>query len=91
MQKMSGIIKEITSFSISNDTGTEMIIMHEPDCFEFDLPPGEELIIETYCCRNSIVLNTGIENGKIRISITGNKSLYNAYHKGENIFKGYFD
>jgi hypothetical protein len=75
-----------TSFNILNNTGLEMEIIHEPECFEFSLPLNEEVTIEVNSCKDSILLRTSIENGKVIIAVLGSESLYTVYYKGEDIF-----
>jgi hypothetical protein len=78
-----------TSFKIFNSTDLNMEIIHEPECFDFELPPNEEVIIETECCEESIILDTSIENGKVTISIHWANSLYRVRYKDEDVFDKY--
>jgi len=80
-----------TTFELSNNTSSEITIVHEPECFEFQLPVNEHIIIETNSCAESIVLNIWELKGEVGISILDHKSPYNVYHKGENVFEKYMD
>lgn len=75
-----------TSFTIRNDSENIMVIVHEPQAIEFELPSNEEIQIETNAVPESVVLSTCIANGKIVIAIHDNKSYYKVYHKGKEPF-----
>ncbi|MDB5285601.1 MAG: hypothetical protein JWR05_550 [Mucilaginibacter sp.] len=93
MDRLNDKMEETGStFSIANDTNQEMIIVHEPECFEFKLPVNEELEVETRCCKDSILLRTSVDDeGKVVIRVFDDVSLYKVIYKGEDIFKKYLD
>jgi hypothetical protein len=74
------------SFTIFNDTQRGIILIHEPECFEFTLPPNEEVVIEADCCEHSIVLKQSIADSQHLISILDENSLYNVLYKGVDVF-----
>lgn len=80
---------KVTSFKISNTSNSEMEIIHEPECFTFNLPINEEIIIETNACLDSIQLNITSEDDKIAISILDEKSDYKVLHNGQDVFAKY--
>ena len=68
-----------------------MLIIHEPECFEFYLPPNEVLTIEFYANKNSILLKHFIEGNSIGISILDDQSPYRVMYKGMDVFEKYMD
>jgi hypothetical protein len=78
------------TFVIENTTQSGMNIIHEPECFEFLLPSGEELTVETNNTKNSICIRPWIDNGIINISIWDDKSPYRILYKGCDVFEQYF-
>ena len=78
-----------TTFTIRNDSETIMKIIHEPEAIEFELPPNEEIQIETDGCPESILLSTCIADGKIVIAIFDHRSDYKVYYKGKDVFDKY--
>ena len=85
------MINETNTISIVNNSGLDMDIIHEPECFEFKLPVNEEVTIETIPCKESLQLKIGIDEGKIFISIIPDRSLYAVYHQGVNVFKEFLE
>jgi len=80
-----------TSFKILNDTGSKIEIIHEPECFEFNLPENEEIEIETGACKESILIRASLEEGRIVLSVLDENSLYSVSNNGEDVFKKYLD
>lgn len=80
---------QITSFKIRNSSDSEIEIIHEPECFTYNLPINEEASVKTNACLNSIQLNVTSENGKIIISILDENSYYYVLHNDQNVFKKY--
>jgi hypothetical protein len=78
-----------TSFKIFNSSNSEMEVIHEPECFTFNLPVNEEIIVESDSCKESIQLKASYKNGKIIISILDENSLYTVLKNGENVFEQY--
>ena len=76
-----------TSFAIMNDTGKELIIVHEPECTEFVLPIGDEVSVEIDSCANSIAIRVSHEDNQSRIALLGHKGLYNVTYKSEAAFE----
>jgi len=76
----------VTSFDILNDTENDMEIVHEPECFEFMLPPGEKLTIEVDSCEQSIILRHSLAKETVILSILDNKSYYTVRYKGIDVF-----
>lgn len=79
----------VTSFDILNDTENNLEIIHEPECFEFMLPPGESLTIEVESCEQSVVLRHSLAKGTVIISILDDKSYYTVRYKGTDVFIKY--
>lgn len=82
-------MKNDTSLKIRNNLQENIIIIHEPECFEFTLPPNEEILIETEPKAESIQLNIDVDNGEILISVIPNNSLYTIYYNGQDAFEKY--
>ncbi len=80
-----------TDFQIENDSGLAMEIIHEPECWEFQLPPGEEVTIITEASKESICLSISLFEGKISVRVLDHKSLYDVRYKGNDAFKEYRD
>lgn len=79
-----------TSFTISNHTDHPMTIVHEPECFEFELPIKEEVVIETEPVEDSVYLRVyQDEKSRTIIDVMDSKSLYVVYHKGKDAFEEY--
>ncbi|NSL88968.1 hypothetical protein ECE50_019155 [Chitinophaga sp. Mgbs1] len=78
-----------TSFKILNSSDTEMEIIHEPECFTFNLPINQEVLIETKAKLEAIQLRITIDEGKIVVSILDENSPYNVLHNGEDVFEKY--
>ncbi len=78
-----------TSFKILNSSDTEMEIIHEPECFTFDLPIKQEVLIETRANLETVQLRITMDEGKIVVSILDENSPYNVLYNGEDIFKKY--
>ncbi len=76
----------VTSFDILNDTENDLEIIHEPECFEFMLPPREKLTIEVDSCEQSIILRHSLAKGTVIISILDDKSYYTVKYKGIDVF-----
>lgn len=79
----------VTSFEIHNETDKDMEIIHEPECFEFVLPPGERLTIEVDSCEQSVVLCHSLVKDTVILSILDHKSLYTVRYKGVDVFRKY--
>jgi hypothetical protein len=80
-----------TTFILQNITGKVMTIVHEPECFEFELPVNEEIEIETDCHPDSIVLLFSEDEGQPLLSILSSKSLYTVKYKGQDAFAKFLD
>jgi hypothetical protein len=83
-------MKANTTFSIKNNSGNNMTIVHEPEGFEYELSPTQEIVIATNGGKDSIVIETLIDVGKIVLYIADNKSPYSVYCNGVNVFEKYF-
>ncbi|RBL89587.1 hypothetical protein [Chitinophaga flava] len=75
------------SFTILNQSEKDMYIIHEPEAFEFLLPPGEEVVVEMKPCKRGVALGQSIYNGHCVTAILDANSLYNVYYKGKDVFK----
>jgi len=82
-------MQQLTSFKIFNSSDSDMEIIHEPECFIFNLPINEEVTVESDSCRESIQLKVSLDKGKIAISILDENSLYNVFYNGKNVFENY--
>lgn len=78
-------------FTIKNDTNLPMTIVHEPECFEFEVPISNEIVIETDPVNDSINLKIDVIEGKTVVSIWPHRSMYSVYHNGNDVFGKYFD
>lgn len=76
----------MTSFVLHNTSETNMIIVHEPECFEFILKPGEEVSIITECCENSVELRYSINGENIVVAILDDRSRYMVIQNGVDVF-----
>ena len=81
--------KSKTTFEVLNDTANTISILHEPECFEFQLPINELAIIEVDSRESSIQLRISHDDGKVTISILDDSSLYKVFHNKEDVFKKY--
>lgn len=80
----------VSSFTIHNSSNVSMTLIHEPECFEHELPPGEEAIIEFDSGKDGIYLRWyGTEKGSTTVAIMGDNSLYSIYCQGVNVFEKY--
>lgn len=77
----------MTSFQILNALGVEMIFIHEPEGFEFSLPPNEEVTIQVESVENSIVLVNSMHNNSCVVSVMDDKCNYRVFYKGEDVFE----
>ena len=81
-----------TSFTIRNDSNAIMTIVHEPECFEYELPPNEEVIVEVDAVQKSVALYYHLEDCRITVSIVDERSLgYRVYHNGIDVFERLMD
>ena len=76
----------VTSIDILNDTENSMEIIHEPECFEFMLPPGEKLTIEVNSGEQSVILRHSLAKDTVILSILDDKSYYIVKYKGIDVF-----
>ncbi|MDJ0365300.1 hypothetical protein QMK33_09050 [Hymenobacter sp. H14-R3] len=84
------MLASVSSFAIHNSSESSMTLIHEPECFEYELLPGEEAIIEFDSGKESIYLRWyGTEAGSTAVAILGENSLYSVYSKGVNVFEKY--
>ena len=79
----------VTSFDILNDTENDLEIIHEPECFEFMLPPGEKLTLEVNSCEQSIILRHSLAKDTVILSILDDQSYYTVRYKGIDVFSKY--
>jgi len=80
-----------SSFDILNSSEKELIIIHEPECFEFYLQPNDEVTIVFNSSLDAILLRHSIDGDKIVVSIIDDKSPYRVIHNGIDIFEKYMD
>lgn len=78
---------QLTTFRIFNDTKAEMLIIQEPNGFEFILPADDEILIEFNSGENGVILKQSLEGGKIVISILDDLSSYKVLYKSKDIFE----
>jgi ribonuclease inhibitor len=77
-----------TSLTIRNDSDVIMTIVREPECFEYQLPPNEEAIVELDSVQKGIALYHHIEDGRITVRIIDERSNgYSVYHNGLEVFE----
>lgn len=81
--------KSKTTFEILNETANAMSIVHEPECFEFQLPVNESATIEVDSCESSVQLRVSREDDNVTISILDDSSLYKVFYNKEDVFKKY--
>ena len=81
----------MTSFKIENDTESEIVIIHEPEAFEFNLPPKKELEVETMAEKDSISISISSDQTTIYLSFWGHRSYYKLFYEGTEIFEEYYD
>ena len=80
----------VSSFTIHNSSEMSMILVHEPECFEYELPPGEEAIIEFDSGEKRVYLRWyGAADGKMAVAILDDNGLYSVYSQGVNVFAEY--
>jgi hypothetical protein len=82
---------ETTTFTIINSTGLEMDICHEPECFEFQLPKNEEVMIQVPSRKETVALRVSIENGKVYICVIDDYNFYKVFHNGVDVFEEFMD
>ena len=80
---------ETISFQIVNKFSSEMLFLHEPEGFEFRLPPNEEVTIQVDPVEHSITLVHSMEENTCVINILDDKSLYKVLYKGVDVFAQY--
>jgi hypothetical protein len=80
-----------SSFEILNNSEKDMVIRHEPECFEFNLPPNEKVTIIFNSCMDSILLRHYIYDDNICVDIIDDQSPYQVVHNGVDVFAKYFD
>lgn len=76
----------MVSFKIFNSSEQNMEIIHEPECFAFDLPVNEEVLVEIKPFLESVQLKIYSDNGRIVVSILDENSKYNVLHDGKDVF-----
>ena len=76
-----------SSFNIKNSSEKGLIIIHEPECFEFYLQPNDEVTIAFNSSLDSVLLRHSIDDNKIVVSIIDDKSSYRVIHHGVDIFE----
>ena len=75
-----------SSFQIENISTTELLIIHEPEGFEFQLPPNESVTVECDPVPDGVVLRYGIDQGMAVIGIMPERSYYRVVYKGQDVF-----
>lgn len=80
-----------SSFDIQNRSEKDLIISHEPECFEFALPPNETVTIVFNSCIDSLFIRHHITGDKIGIDIIEDNSQYRVIHNGIDVFEKYMD
>lgn len=63
--------------------------MHEPEGFEFRLPPNEEVMVQVDSVEHSITLVQSMEENTCVINVMDNKSPYKVLYKGVDVFAKY--
>lgn len=76
----------MTTFQILNQFTWDIHIIHEPEGFEFILPPGEEVSIQVESILDTICLTCALEGTEYILNVKNEKSLYKVYHKGVDVF-----
>ena len=67
-----------------------MTLIYEPECFEYELPLGEEAVIEFDSGGKSVYLRwDSTADGKTSIAILDDNSSYSVYSRGVNVFAEY--
>jgi len=51
------------------------------------LPPGQEVVIETFGREKSIILQHSIQNGKLIIEIMPDPGYYRVLYNGKDVFE----
>ena len=82
---------KITTFRVANESGKTMIIVHEPEYYEFLLPDNEEVLIVVKSCEESASLRHSFEDDMIVVRVLDHKSPYKVIYKGEDVFEKFFD
>lgn len=84
-------MSERTSFVITNWTEKDMCIQQEPEGFEFMVPPGENITIETSSGLESVKLRHSIDAEGLTIGVINDNNDYRILYKGKDVFEGLLD
>jgi len=68
-----------------------MYIIHEPEGFEFHVPPGEEVTIQVQAVENSIYLWWGMTDGKMGVNILPEVSSFKVLYNEKDVFQKFLD
>jgi hypothetical protein len=78
-----------SNFTIYNSSEKEMIIVHEPEGFEFCLPKLQEVVVESDFVMTGIRLNISVSDQQIVLAILDDQNNYRVLQNGKDVFQEY--
>jgi hypothetical protein len=77
----------MTTFQILNESSRDIIIVNEPNGFEFVLSNKIEITIEIESLKNAITLRHSIRENQIVIALLDDSSNYRVLSEGVDVFE----